>query len=647
MPPNTLRRFLSYMRPALRTVNPLSFRSVCKRILALLMCLCCLVLTGCSGGNYARRTDNSRTLYIGVVGSSFPVSYMPWFSRDGIAPTISSMVFSTLLSYDEETASYEPALASEWCYVDREGNPIVTADGQVDYDKLESVYSGRDTQCIPIRFKLDENAAWSDGTRVTVEDIYFTFDLAANQKLSNHAGALAWVNDLLHKYDTNTGKLRRQGIYTYDTGANEKGYYIAEEDRDTVFYLETNKVLGAITPLVSTVLILPKHQYADIISLESPLYSTSPSDELRHAYENPIGCGPWVLDTEKTSGQEIVLRRREDYHIKAADGSELYKADALYFILYQDVNVAIYALKKGHLDALDSSISANYAGLFTDEEDIALFSAPGTYAQCLVLNMNPTEDRMTEARRMLTNADFRRAIALAVNQDEMIRNVLGGRGQAMPSGLILPSNKELYNPEANIIAGTAQERLAEANAILDELYPEKDKEGYRLCGGKRLSFEVLGSPGEQEAISFLQVLLQKVGIEIKYAAKGNSPETTYLYGGNFDMTIQGVVFSAGNVDIMFNSHFVSLTRSSNYGRLNNKELNQTINKMRTTLNQNTKYDLVKEISAVIAQQYYKLPLYVSDTLSIARTDRCQGWVVSEGATAFNMDSLENLTWVNH
>ena len=56
-------------------------------------------------------------------------------------------------------------------------------------------------------------------------------------------------------------------------------------------------------------------------------------------------------------------------------GSDLYKADALYFILYQDINVAIYALKKGHLDVLDSSISANYAGLFTDEANIDLFSS--------------------------------------------------------------------------------------------------------------------------------------------------------------------------------------------------------------------------------------------------------------------------------
>jgi len=624
----------------------LSSRVVLKKITALLLCLFCLALSGCQGGSYVRRTDNSRTLYIGVVGSSFPVSYMPWFSRDGIAPTIASMVYSTLLSYDEATDTYEPGLCSEWCYVDRKGNPILTEDGKVDYAKLESEYAGRDTQCIPIRFKLNENATWSDGTPVTTKDIYFTFDLAANQKLSNHAGALAWVNDLLHKYDANTGKLRRQGIYTYDTGANEKGYFIAEEDRDTVFYLETSKVLGAIASLVSTVLVLPEHHYAPIISQDVPLYNTSPTDELRHAYENPIGCGAWTLDTEKTSGQEIVLRRREDYHITAQDGSALYKVDTLNFILYQDVNVAIYALKKGHLDVLDSSISANYAGLFANEKGVELFSAPGTYTQCLVMNINAPADRQTVARDMLKNPDLRRAIALAIDQEAMVKDVLSGRGQTVPAGLILPSSTDLYEPASNILTGTAEERLKEANAILDTLYPQKDKDGYRLHEGKRVSFEVLGSPGEQEAISFLQVLLQKIGIEIKYAAKGNSPETTYLYAGNFDMTIQGVVFSASNVDIMMNAHFVNLNRSSNYGRLVNKQMSQTIAKMRSTLNRDTKFQLVKDIQLLIAQQFYKLPLYVSDTLSIARTDRCQGWVVSEGATAFNMDSLQNLTWVN-
>ncbi|MDR1705201.1 MAG: hypothetical protein LBS19_11040 [Clostridiales bacterium] len=50
------------------------------------------------------------------------------------------------------------------------------------------------------------------------------------------------------------GELIHQGMFTYDRGAAEAGYDIPEEDRDTVIYFHINKVLGGITPLVSTVL---------------------------------------------------------------------------------------------------------------------------------------------------------------------------------------------------------------------------------------------------------------------------------------------------------------------------------------------------------------------------------------------------------
>ena len=618
--------------------------------------LCCLLLaaallaaalSGCgAGGAYARRGDATSTLYIGEVASSFPTSYMPWFSRDGIAPTISSMVYSPLFSYDENTGEYVPRLAVSWCYVDKEGEPIVTASGQPDYDRLEEVYGGSDSAFFPVRFELNPDAVWSDGVPVTVKDVYFTFDLAANQKLSNHAGALAWVNDLLHKYDSGTGLMKRQGIYTYDTGAAEAGYAISEEERDTVFYFEVNKVLGAIAPLVSTVLILPEHIYAPIISLDNPLNSTSPDAALSHAYLHPVGCGPYTLDTEQSNAQEIVLRRRDDYHIKAADGGPLYQVDTLRFILYQEINVAIYALKKGHLDVLDSSISANYATLFDGDRDIQLLKAPGLFTQALVLNVNAPADQATPRRAILSDRRVREAIALAVDQEELIRNVLNGEGRPVSAGLILDTMPDLYNPEADILSGDMEDRLERANAILDEIYPRRDKEGYRCTeDGTRLSFEILGSPGEQEAIGFLQVLLQKIGVEVRFAAKGNSPESTYLYGGNFDMTIQGVSFSLYNADIMFNSHFSNLNRSSNYGRLQDQAINDMIDQMRLTINLNKKYQAIRDVQLLTAEQYYKIPLYCSNVLSVARTDRFAGWVRVDGSTAFSLESLERLKMV--
>lgn len=605
-----------------------------------------LLAAGCSGGAYERRGDTSSTLYIGEVASSFPTSYMPWFSRDGIAPTIANMVYSTLFDYDENTGVYTPRLANSWYYVDKEGNPIVTEDGRVDYDRLEEVYGGSDSAFFPVRFELNPDATWSDGTPVTVEDIYFTYDLAANQKVSNHAGALAWVNDLLHKYDTNTGVMKRQGIYTYDHGAAQAGYAISEEEKDTVFYFEVSKVLGAITPLVSTVLILPKHIYGPIVSAENPLNNTDPDEALSYAYSHPVGCGPFTLDAEATNSQEIVLHRRKDFYIKAKDGSDLYKVDTLKFILYQEINVAIYALKKGHLDVLDSSISANYASLFENEESVQLMKAPGTFTQTLVFNLNAPTDRVTPERTLLSDVRIRKAIALAVDQQQLIQNVLNGEGRPVSAGLIMDTMPDLYNPESDILAGDTDEKLAEANAILDEICPTKDEAGYRYTeDGVKLSFEILGSPGEQEAISFLQVLLQKIGVEVKFAAKGNSPETTYLYGGNFDMTIQGVTFSLSNIDTMYNAHFSNLNRSSNYGRLQDEAINAKITEMRQTINLNKKYEAVKELQLLTAQQYYKIPLYCSNVLSVARTDRFTGWEQEDGSTAFNLKSLENLQMV--
>jgi hypothetical protein len=51
---------------------------------------------------------------------------------------------------------------------------------------------------------------------------------------------------------------------------------------------------------------------------------------------------------------------------------------------------------------------------------------------------------------------------------------------------------------------------------------------------------------------------------------------------------------------MLNSHFVNLNKSSNYGRLSDKELADKINVMRNTLNLEEKYHLVSELQLDIA-----------------------------------------------
>ena len=54
---------------------------------------------------------------------------------------------------------------------------------------------------------------------------------------------------------------------------------------------------------------------------------------------------------------------------------------------------------------------------------------------------------------------------------------------------------------------------------------------------------------------------------------------------------------------------------------------------------------IHHLQVLTAQQYYKIPLYSSNVLSVARTDRFTGYVVSDGQTVFNNETLKNLVQV--
>ena len=602
------------------------------------------LLIGCQESAYPRRNDPTNTLYVGAVGASFQVSFMPWLSREGIAPTIASMLYSTLFSYDEETGRFIGLLAKEWAYVDASGAPITLANGDVDYNRLEAIYSDPQKSTLVVKIILQEGITWSDGQPFTVKDVAYTFDIGTNNALSNHAGALAWTSDLQHTY--RNGQLTKQGIFTYETGANEAGYPILESEKDHVLYLHVNKVLGAVTTLFTTILMLPEHIWKPIVTVDNQLNSRDPSSETLHQYMNPVGNGPYLLSRPESNAQVITLVRREDYHLTKENQEALYQVETIKFLLYQELNVAIYALLKGHIDLLDAQVSSNYLSLFESREDLLVSEAEGTFMQTLVLNVNPVTSEKNPVRDLLGNVLFRKAIALAIHQQELITRVLNDSGTLVSNGLMSERLTDFYNPLADSLPTDIEARVQEANQILDNIVPEKDQAGYRMLQGQRLVYQILGTPGEQEVIGFLQVQLQKIGIEVKFSTKGSSPEKTYLYPSKFDMTIQGVTFSISNVDIMYMAHFVTQGTSSNYGRLTNSELTASIQQMRSTLNLNHKYELIQEIQPMIAQLYYKIPLYRSNVISVARVDRYEGFVSVAGSTLFNTETLQSIRRVS-
>ena len=621
-----------------------------RRYTALLLAVCVILTMGLSGCGSAaiaeRRQDKSSTLYVGCVGTSFPSSFMPWLSRDGIAPTVASMVYNTLFSYNAGTGEYYPVIAKKWCYVTLEGQPLTedgSFDSENDYGAIEEYYTNSKENYAVVRIELHDDIFWSDGTPLTVEDVYYSFDIATDYALSNHAGALAWTADL--KHESHEGSLVTQGMFTAEHPDYSGTFSIEPGEEKTVMYLLVNKTYDAVTTLFNTILILPRHIWKPLVNKGQQLNNKNPQGEFLEQYQNPVGSGPWLLNRQQTNSQMIVLDRNPNYHMKAEDGSPLYKVDKIKLMLYLDSNTAIFALRKGYIDILDAPVSSNFMNLLEKEENIAISQADGTSVTSLVLNVNPPEGYDTELRQAFSDLKFRKALALAINQQELIDKILDKHGTTASAGLVLNSNPLLYEPESDILKGESQAKLEEANALLDELYPERDREGYRLKNGIRLSFEILANPGSQDLVAYLQRQFKRIGIEVRFKAQGSTPESTYLYVGNFDMTIQSVILSMFNAGVMYRSHFVTTERSSNYGKLQSEQLTDTIEEMRGTLNQDRKIQLIRQLQVMVANQYYKLPLYTTQILSAARTDRFTGYVESPGSTFFNGETLRNLKMV--
>ena len=606
----------------------------------------CLSLCSCSTSIAQRRADMTETLYVGVVGTSFPTSFMPWLSREGIAPTVASMVYNTLFSYDDETGEFAPLTAKRWCYVDLDGEPLTvdgTFDGAIDYAAVDSYYSSRTEDYMAVRIELFDDVYWSDGEKLTVEDVYYSFDIATDNALSNHAGALAWTSDLRHTSEK--GKLITQGMFTAKHPDLSGTYPINKDEKDTVMYLHVNKVFGAVTTLFSTILILPEHIWKPLVSEEQQLNNKSPSGDFLYQYEHPVGSGAWLLNTEETNSNTIVLDRNPNYHLKAEDGSPLYKAEKLRMMLYLDINTAIFALRKGYIDILDAGISPNYVRLMEQENNMFISHTEGGAISCLTLNAEPAVQDKNDMRELLRDKQFRKALALAVDGGELIDKILEGSGETASAGLISKSSELLYEARSDILSSPIAERIDEANAILDGLYPDRDSSGYRTHNGRRISFEILTAAGAQDTVSYLQRQFERIGIEVSFKAAGSAPETTYLYRGDFDMTIQSVILNMANADIMYRSHFVTTERSSNYGKLRDPQLEALIEEMRTTLDHGKKTKLIKQLQISVAEEYYKIPLYTADVISAARTDRFTGYREVQGATVFNGETLKNLKFV--
>jgi microcin C transport system substrate-binding protein len=111
----------------------------------------CAALSACSGGGGAKPEPGTFTVNLGVE----PATLNPITSTDLYASTVQGYVLESLMSRNEDTYAWEPALAEKW---------EISPDGR------------------QFTFTIREGVKWQDGKPLTIEDVKFSFDVIFDPK---------------------------------------------------------------------------------------------------------------------------------------------------------------------------------------------------------------------------------------------------------------------------------------------------------------------------------------------------------------------------------------------------------------------------------------------------------------------------------
>jgi len=205
--------------------------------------------------------------------------------------------------------------------------------------------------------------------------------------------------------------------------------------------------------------------------------------------ENPSGTGPYRLES---------LKRDVSVTLARVDG----RADAQpYFAkiiarIIPEPGIRLLELEKGSVQFVQNDIQADAVPRLQQDPNLTVVTWPGTNYSYLGFNLRDPA---------LANKEVRQAIALAINRDGLIRDVLGGL--ARPALGMLPEEHWAFAAEVRRF----ERNLAQAQRLLDAAgYPQPADGGPRIT----LSYKTSTNELSRRLAEAMQQDLAEAGIAV-------------------------------------------------------------------------------------------------------------------------------------
>jgi len=346
---------------------------------------------------------------------------------------------------------------------------------------------------------LRKGMKWSDGAPFTADDFTFWYqDIYGNKDVVPTPMPDMSVNGKpgkLVKVDETTVKFEFDEPYYlfYDLLAGDTliGGGQAARQTQTFSY-------GAYAPAHYLKQFLPKYSSEDEVNKRAKAEGFDNWVKMIHFKKDwslnkelPT-LGPWHM-TNPINTPTWVLERNPYYYEVDTAGNQLPYIDKVILTLAENTEVinlramaGEYDLQERHIDIgkLPVILENQKKGNYTVHLDLAINGAD------TILQVNQSYKADPEVAKWLTSADFRRALSLGIDRDQL--NETFWLGLATP-GSVVPAESSPYNPGPEWRKKWSTLDIKKANEMLDALgLAKKDGEGFRVRtdNGQRLRIQV-------------------------------------------------------------------------------------------------------------------------------------------------------------
>lgn len=436
-----------------------------------------------------------------------------------------------------------------------------------------------------ITFRLQEDVYWNDGEEFTAQDVLFTLKLGEEDRALDRSGI--WEQGLLE---------------------------VEALDEHTVRFTFEEANTPIIT-VIADVFIVPKHIWEDV---------ENPSEWTGNV--NPVGTGPFIF--EEGSFQEFSYRFKSNpnYWQLGADGKPLPYIDGVELVGATSNEHAAMKIIQGEVD---------WGGYFIPNiDDIFVAVNPEQHhywlpeGNIVYLNLN-------NEREPFNNPNIRRAVAMAIDQEEITTIMASG---AIPADVSGVKRAFLHWVSDEARAHDPGFDPAGAREILQEEGYAPNSAGIMTKDGQELAFNLYVPTGWTDWITGVEVIseqLLEIGIRARMTQRAwPSPFMDNLRNGEYHMSI-GYATSGSSPffqfdNILHSRHYAPLGETApthSQTRYQNELLDQALNTYRVTPDYEEEKLLVlmDQVITEFMSDLPFVPLFFNPVWFQYNTSRFTGW----------------------